>query len=151
MPSNVFATTGTNVSVLFFDNSKKTDKVILIDASKMGEDYQDGKNKKCRLRPFEIDEIVNTFNNKESVDDFSVAVTYDEIKKKKYSLSAGQYFDVKIEYVELTQEELANKVNVRRETIARLENAKYNPSLELAVRISNELNIPLEKLFVFEF
>lgn len=37
---------------------------------------------------------------------------------------------------ELTQEELAIKVNVRRETIARLENAKYNPSLELAVRIS---------------
>lgn len=112
MPSNVFATTGTNVSVLFFDNSKKTDKVILIDASKMGEDYQDGKNKKCRLRPFEIDEIVNTFNNKESVDDFSVAVTYDEIKEKKYSLSAGQYFDVKIEYVELTQEEFNEKMNI---------------------------------------
>ena len=111
MPSNVFATTGTNVSVLFFDNSKKTDKVILIDASKMGEDYQDGKNKKCRLRPFEIDEIVNTFNNKESVDDFSVAVTYDEIKEKKYSLSAGQYFDVKIEYFELTQEEFNEKMN----------------------------------------
>lgn len=111
MPSNVFATTGTNVSVLFFDNSKKTDKVILIDASKMGEDYQDGKNKKCRLRPFEIDEIVNTFNNKESVEDFSVAVTYDEIKEKKYSLSAGQYFDVKIEYVELTQEEFNEKMN----------------------------------------
>ncbi|AUN14232.1 HTH-type transcriptional regulator [[Clostridium] sordellii] len=55
------------------------------------------------------------------------------------------------QFNELTQEELANKVNVRRETIARLENAKYNPSLELAVRISNELNIPLEKLFVFEF
>lgn len=111
MPSNVFATTGTNVSVLFFDNSKKTDKVILIDASKMGEDYQDGKNKKCRLRPFEINQIVNTFNSKQSVDDFSVAVSYDEIKKKKYSLSAGQYFDVKIEYVELTQEEFNEKMN----------------------------------------
>ena len=55
------------------------------------------------------------------------------------------------QFNELTQEELANKVNVRRETIARLENAKYNPSLEVAVRISNELNIPLEKLFIFEF
>lgn len=55
------------------------------------------------------------------------------------------------QFNELTQEELANKVNVRRETIARLENGKYNPSLELAVRISNELNIPIEKLFIFEF
>ncbi|WP_166506233.1 helix-turn-helix domain-containing protein [Romboutsia hominis] len=35
--------------------------------------------------------------------------------------------------------------------MARLENAKYNPSLELAVRISKELNTPLEKLFIFEF
>ncbi|CEN21125.1 helix-turn-helix transcriptional regulator [Paraclostridium sordellii] len=52
---------------------------------------------------------------------------------------------------ELTQEELAMKVNVRRETIARLENAKYNPSLELAVRISKELNTPIEKLFIFQF
>lgn len=51
---------------------------------------------------------------------------------------------------ELTQEELAIKVNVRRETIARLENAKYNPSLELAVRISRELDTPIESLFVFE-
>ncbi|MDK2584609.1 helix-turn-helix transcriptional regulator [Romboutsia sedimentorum] len=51
----------------------------------------------------------------------------------------------------LTQEELANRVNVRRETIARLENAKYNPSLELAVRISKELDTPIEKLFIFSF
>lgn len=60
---------------------------------------------KRRLRDFEIDKIVDTFLNKEVVDDFSVAVTYDEIKGKKYSLSAGQYFDVKIEYVELSQDE----------------------------------------------
>ena len=110
MPSNVFATTGTNVSVLFFDNSRKTEKVVLIDASKLGEEYKDGNNQKRRLRDFEIDKIVNTFLKKEAVDDFSVAVTYDEIKAKKYSLAAGQYFDVKIEYVELTQDEFNAKM-----------------------------------------
>lgn len=97
MPSNVFANTGTNVSVLFFDNSRKAEKVVLIDASKMGEEYKDGNNQKRRLRAFEIEQIVSTFQNKEAVDDFSVAVTYDEIKAKKYSLAAGQYFDVKID------------------------------------------------------
>lgn len=110
MPSNVFANTGTNVSVLFFDNSRTADKVVLIDASKLGEEYKDGKNQKRRLRDFEIDKIVNTFINKEAVEDFSVTVTYDEIKAKKYSLAAGQYFDVKIEYVELTQEEFKVKM-----------------------------------------
>lgn len=110
MPSNVFATTGTNVSVLFFDNSRKTEKVVLIDASKMGEEYKDGNNQKRRLRDFEIEQIVSTFQHKEAVDDFSVTVTYDEIKAKKYSLAAGQYFDVKIDYVELTQDEFNAKM-----------------------------------------
>ena len=110
MPANVFANTGTNVSVLFFDNSKKTEKVVLIDASKLGEEYKEGKNQKRRLRDFEIDKIVGTFLKKEAVEDFSVTVTYDEIKAKKYSLAAGQYFDVKIEYVELSQEEFVNRM-----------------------------------------
>ena len=111
MPSNVFANTGTNVSVLFFDNSRTADKVVLIDASKLGEEYKDGNLQKRRLRPEEIEKIITTFRNKEAVDDFSVAVTYEEIIAKKYSLAAGQYFDVKIEYVELTQEEFEAKMS----------------------------------------
>ena len=111
MPSNVFATTGTNVSVLFFDKSAQSDKVILIDASKLGEEYKEGNNQKRRLRDFEIDKIVNTFQNKEAVDDFSVAVTYDEIKEKGYSLSAGQYFDIKIDYVDITEEEFNKRMS----------------------------------------
>lgn len=122
MPSNVFATTGTNVSVLFFDNSRrienpkenderhKQDSVILIDASKLGEEYKDGNNQRRRLRPEEIDLIVDTFAKKEAVDDFSVYVTYEEIIAKKYALAAGQYFDVKIEYVDMTPEEFNEKM-----------------------------------------
>lgn len=110
MPSNVFANTGTNVSVIFLDNSRKTDKVVLIDASSLGEEYKEGKNKRRRLRPEEIEKIITTFRNKEKVDDFSVAVTYDDIKAKRYSLAAGQYFDVKIEYVELTESEFNAKM-----------------------------------------
>lgn len=120
MPSNVFATTGTNVSVLFFDNSRTANKVVLIDASTLGEEYKDGNNQKRRLRNAEIDKIVNTFLNKEVVDDFSVAVTYDEIKEKKYSLAAGQYFDVKIEYIPLTQEEFTTKMNGYAEELEKL-------------------------------
>ena len=111
MPSNVFATTGTNVSVLFFDNSKAAEEVILIDASKLGEEYKDGNNQKRRLRDFEIEQIITTFQNKDSADNFSVAVTFDQIKAKKYSLAAGQYFDVKIEYMELTHEEFDAKLS----------------------------------------
>ena len=110
MPSNVFATTGTNVSVLFFDNSRKADKVVLIDASKLGEEYKDGNNQRKRLREFEIKKIVDTFLEQKAEDGFSVVVTHDEIKEKGYTLSAGQYFDVKIEYVPITAEEFAEKI-----------------------------------------
>lgn len=50
----------------------------------------------------------------------------------------------------LTQEELAEKVFVRRETIVRLEAGKYNPSLKLAIDISRILQTPIEEIFVFE-
>ena len=122
MPSNVFATTGTNVSVLFFDRTEKKDddKVILIDASKLGEEYKEGNNQKRRLRPEEIEKIVKTFRNKETVEDFSVAVTYDAIKEKGYSLSAGQYFDIKIDYVDITQEEFNKRIAEKKEILKNL-------------------------------
>jgi putative transcriptional regulator len=48
---------------------------------------------------------------------------------------------------DLTQEELAKRVGVRRETIVFLEQGKYNPSLKLALSIAKELNLPIDKLF----
>lgn len=51
--------------------------------------------------------------------------------------------------VGLTQEQLAEKVGVRRETIMRLEKARYNPSLKLAVDISRVVGVPIEEIFVF--
>ena len=50
----------------------------------------------------------------------------------------------------LTQEELAQKVSVRRETIMRLEAAKYNPSLKLAIDISHEVEASIKEIFIFE-
>lgn len=135
MPSNVFANTGTNVSVLFFDNSRTSDKVVLIDASKMGEEYKDGKNQKRRLRDSEIDQIVETFINREAIEDFSVAITYDEIIAKRYSLSAGQYFDVKIEYIELTQDEFNAKMAVYQNKLQEY----FNESAKLQSEIMEQL------------
>jgi type I restriction enzyme M protein len=101
MPSNIFATTGTNVSILFIDSSNQ-DGVVLVDASNLGTKVKDGKNQKTLLSEAEENRIITTFNNKKAVEDFSVVVSYDQITEKNYSLSAGQYFDVKIEYVDIT-------------------------------------------------
>ena len=109
MPSNIFATTGTNVSIIFIDATNK-DKVILIDASNLGKKVKNGKNQKTVLTPAEEQQITEAFNQKQAHEDFSVVVSYEEIINKNYSLSAGQYFDVKIEYVDITPEEFAAKM-----------------------------------------
>ena len=112
MPSNVFANTGTNVSVLFLDKENKDGKVILMDASKLGtKEKVDGKNQKTVLSEDDMALIVDTFNAGKTVDDFCVVVSYEDIEQKKLSFSAGQYFEVKIEYVELTPEEFTDKMN----------------------------------------
>ena len=109
MPSNIFATTGTNVSILFIDKKNKGD-VVLIDASNLGTKVKEGKNQKTVLSPEEEQKIVETFIKKEAVEDFSVTVSYEDIKEKNYSLSAGQYFDIKIDYVDITAEEFDAKM-----------------------------------------
>lgn len=109
MPSNIFATTGTNVSILFLDASQR-EQVVLIDASALGVKIKESKNQKTLLSHAEEQRIVDTFNAREAVEDFSVVVGYDEIVKKNYSLSAGQYFEVKIEYQDLTPKQFAKKI-----------------------------------------
>jgi len=135
MPSNIFATTGTNVSVLFIDKTNKGGKVLLVDASKMGDKVKEGKNQRTVLREEEIEKIVDTFAKQEVVDDFSVEVTYDQLKEKNCSFSAGQYFEVKIEYVELTQEEFNNKIKEYKNSISE----KFKKGHELEKNIMEQI------------
>jgi len=51
---------------------------------------------------------------------------------------------------EMTQKELADKVNVTRQTIASIEKGKYSPSLELAFKIALVFNKPLEEVFTYK-
>lgn len=109
MPSNIFANTGTNVSVLFIDK-QHTGDVLLMDASKLGSKVKVDDNQRTVLSDAEIERIIDTFNAGQPVEDFCVTVSDKQIKEKKYSFSAGQYFEVKIEYVNLTPAEFAEKM-----------------------------------------
>ena len=120
MPSNIFANTGTNVSVLFIDKSNKEGNIMLIDASKLGEKRKEGKNQRTVLSPEEVKRIEDTFIGQKEEDDFSVLVSYKEIAEKNYSLSAGQYFEVKIEYVELSPEDFEQRMKAYQERLDKL-------------------------------
>lgn len=139
MPSKIFANTGTNVSILFIDKTNQDGKVLLMDASDMGVPVKDGNNQRTVLSNDEVKRIENVFINHEVADDLSVSVTYEEIKEKKYSLAAGQYFDVKISYVELTPQEFDKQMNEYYESLSEMftESRKLESSIMKQIK---ELN-----------
>lgn len=136
MPSNIFATTGTNVSILFLDKANTKGEIVLMDASKLGTTVKEGKNQKTLLSEEEEQRIITTFNLHQSADDFSVAVSYEQIKDKNYSFSAGQYFDVKIEYVDLSPAEFAAKMDGYKKNLDSL----FAESKELEKEIKKQLD-----------
>lgn len=138
MPSNIFANTGTNVSVLFIDKNNKNDDVILIDSSNLGSKVKDGKNQKTILSDDEVNLIENTFINKDVIDGFSVLVNYNDIIEKNYSFGAGQYFSIVIEIKELSQDEFNDCMNSYKE--------KLNALFEESLSLENDINSQMEKI-----
>ncbi|MEM7297789.1 MAG: helix-turn-helix transcriptional regulator [Bacteroidota bacterium] len=68
---------------------------------------------------------------------------------KKYSIK-NNVRKLRFEHSEMTQQQLAEKVNVTRQTIVAIEKNKYSPSLELAFKIAQVFETPLEEIFSFE-
>ncbi len=134
MPSNIFANTGTNVSVVFMDKAG-VNNPIFIDASKLGDEIKNGKNKKTVLKNADIEKIVSTFHDTKAVDEFSVLPSIDDIKSKNYSFSAGQYFEVKIEHIDITEEEFNQKLKQYTETLDTL----FAEEKELEINIKTAL------------
>lgn len=139
MPSNIFATTGTNVSVLFIDKSNVGGKVVLFDASKMGEERNDGEKKRRYLSKEDEQVIIDGFNSKNIIEDHSVVLEFDQIKNKNYSLAAGQYFDVKIEYIVLTPEEFIRKMDSYKSNLQK--------TFELSKKLEEDINRLLEDIY----
>lgn len=138
MPSNIFATTGTNVSIIFIDASNKKD-VVLIDASNLGKKIKEGKNQKTVLQLFEEMQIIETFNNKKVIEDFSVVVSYEKIKSKNYSFSASQYFDVKIDYIDISKNDFDKKIKEF--------STKFESMFSESEKLENEIKKQLSGLF----
>lgn len=136
MPSNLFATTGTNVSIIFVDKENKDGEIILVDASKLGTKGKvDGKNQRTVLSVEEIRKIIDIFNAGKSEDDFCVTVTYADIEAKKLSFSAGQYFEVKIEYVDISSEQFTEKIDNYKATLKNL----FSEGCRLEVEILEQI------------
>lgn len=125
MPSNIFATTGTSVSILFIDKTKTDDKVILMDASNLGAKVSLDDGQRTILSDEEKIKIVSFFKERKEEIEFSVLVSNQVIKDNGYIIQAGQY-------VEMKEEELGFDVDNR---IKELKN-----SIISEIRHSDELS-----------
>lgn len=140
MPANIFANTGTSVSLIFIDKQKKDESVILVDASKLGKKEKFEEGQRTVLSNEEIDRIINSFKYRESIDNFCKKVTINTIIEKKYSLNATKYFDVNIsEYQDFkVDEKLKILINDIRNIYSQSENIK-NEVLECLGGIGDDL------------
>lgn len=106
MPKDIFATTGTNVSVLFVEKLSKDEEVIFIEGSILGsKSTESERNQKTVLSPEEQDKIVETYLNKHCANGFSVCASFDTIKKHDYRFSPSSYFEHEMDYKVYDKEE----------------------------------------------
>lgn len=131
MPSNIFATTGTSVSVLFIDASNVKGEIVFMDASGLGVTIKDGKNQRTLLSVEEENLIIETFNSKKEIEKFSVVVDYEKIESKKFSFSAGDYFDIKIEYENISPKKFNDTMRIHKESLTKL----FSNSQELETEV----------------
>lgn len=137
MPSNIFATTGTNVSVIFIDKNK-VDDVVLVDATNLGKQIKDGGSQRTILSQADERRIIDAFETKKVIDDFSVVVSNEKIVEKKYSLSANQYFEIKVEFENISSKDF--------QRVVQADMADIDKKISEAVKIQSRILHSLEKL-----
>ena len=120
MPKNIFATTGTQVAVLFIDKSVRNENVFLMDVANVGKQIKEGKNKKTVLDDQDISNIVDSYLQRTPEQNKSVLITCEKIIKKNYSFSAGQYFNSEIKRRKCSKDILENDLISYKNTLSDL-------------------------------
>lgn len=94
MPTNVFATTNTSVSVIFIDKSKEHSNVMFVDASKLGSLVKAKDNTRVVLSDQDQQRIVDAITDNKEVQEFSTFVSTNTITDNDYMLKPGLYFEM---------------------------------------------------------
>lgn len=114
LPESLFYGTGIPACIMVFKKSRTRKDVLFIDASGEG-NYKKGKNQN-RLREEDIEKIVKTYEDYETIDKYSYVAAYEEIKENDYNLNIPRYVDTFEEEEPVDMEEVANKIrNIKNE------------------------------------
>lgn len=135
MPSNIFATTGTSVSIIFIDKTKEDDKVMLMDASSLGEKIKLDEGQRTILSEDEKNKIVSYFKERKEYPQFSVLMSNEDIRDNNYSVQAGQYIEIIEKEIDIDLQE-------------KLKELKKNiiTELDISLKLDKELRTILEEI-----
>ena len=114
--------------------------MTFIDATKLGKTIKDAnKQKKTLLSTDDEKKIIDTFINNIAVDDFSVSVSKEDIINKKYSFSAGHYFEIKLNFTNISLKDFENKNEIFKKDLSKLlkENQKIEEEIFLNLKKIN--------------
>ncbi|WP_319760752.1 type I restriction-modification system subunit M [Maridesulfovibrio sp.] len=117
LPEKLFYGTGIPAAILVFRKNKKDNNVLFIDASR---EYQDGKNQNF-LRDENIQKILDTVKQRESVDKYAYLASFDEIKENDFNLNIPRYVDTFEEEAEIDLEAVLKERKELKAELAELE------------------------------
>lgn len=132
MPSNIFARTGTSVSIIFIDKTKIDDKVMLMDASNLGNKIKLDDGQRTVLNEDEKIKIMSFFRKRIEEPEFSVVVSNKDIKDNGYVIQAGQYVELNEEILEFDIDKRLNELSTQLKEIIK-ENKELDATLEKIV------------------
>jgi len=112
LPANLFYGTSIPACILIFKKNRTLREVLFIDASG-DENYEKAKNQSV-LRQRDIDKIVKTYENYETIEKFSYVATFEEIKENDFNLNIPRYVDT-------FEEEAAIDISANLKELAALE------------------------------
>lgn len=128
MPTNVFANTNTSVSVLFLDKSVKNEKVMLIDASKLGKSIKIEDTTRTVLSHADEERIISSINLRENSPEFSVEVDLTSIEENDGMMKPGLYFEMRyplLKEVEPSMQVELKKMSQRKAGLMRILRSTY--------------------------
>ena len=131
LPEALFFGTGIPACIMIFKKNRKRKDVLFIDASGEG-NYEKGKNQN-KLREKDIEKIVKTYENYETIDKYSYVSNIDEIKENDYNLNIPRYVDTFEEEEPIDMEGVAKNIKSIKEELEEVEEemAKYLEELGL--------------------
>ena len=117
LPANIFFGTSIPTVILVFKKSRENaDNILFIDASN---EFEKGKNQNL-LRDSDVDKIIETYNNRETIDKYSYVATLDEVKENDYNLNIPRYVDTFEEEDPIDIVAVQNKIKSLDEEMAEL-------------------------------